>query len=176
VLQHQLVASDHMHLTVLTAVTETRLALPGLAPLSTSDRRRAGPGTARAEVRYAAGRAQGTVVNGADSSAVDDELPAGAYELSSMAMVLQALPLHAGAVWTLSAYSAYVRAAIPLRIEVGEVETVATPLGAVRAWPVRVLGAPVEMHYWFSETEPRWEVKGEIPAYGISIEVQSRTP
>jgi hypothetical protein len=46
----------------------------------------------------------------------------------------------------------------------------------VRAYRVRVTGGPAEMLYWFSEAEPRWEVKGEIPAYGITIEARGRTP
>jgi hypothetical protein len=61
-------------------------------------------------------------------------------------------------------------------VEVGAVEAVETPMGTVRAFRVRETGGPAEMLYWFSEAEPRWEVKGQIPAYGIVIEARGRTP
>jgi hypothetical protein len=58
---------------------------------------------------------------------------------------------------------------------VGAAETVETPMGPVRAFRVRVAGGPAEMLYWFSEAEPRWEVRGEVPAMGITIDARSRT-
>ena len=95
---------------------------------------------------------------------------------AGLAPVIMALPLRAGAVWTVPAYSPYVRAVTQFRVEVGAVETMETPMGPVRAFRVRLTGGPAEMLYWFTEAEPRWEVKGAIPAYGVTIEARSRTP
>jgi hypothetical protein len=113
---------------------------------------------------------------GAAPAEIDTETPAGTYDWAGLAPVIMAMPLRAGAVWTVPAYSPYVRAVTPFRVEVGAVETVETPMGPVRAFRVRLTGGPAEMLYWFSEAEPRWEVKGEIPAYGVTIEARSRTP
>jgi hypothetical protein len=113
---------------------------------------------------------------GAAAAEVDEALPGGAYDWAGLAAVIGALPLRAGAAWTLSAYSPYLRGVTPYRVEVGAVEAVETPMGSVRAFRVRVSGGPAEMLYWFSEAEPRWEVKAQIPSYGVTIEARSRTP
>ena len=172
----QLSSVDHMHLAGMTAAVETRMTLDGLAPVSLADTRAMGANRAEARVTYADGRVRGTMQMGPASVAIDTALAAGTYDMAGVASVLQALPLRAGADWTLDAYSPYVRAVVPLRVTVDAVETLQTPMGPVRAFPVRVSGGPAEMRYWFSEAEPRWEVKGEIPAYGIVIEARSRTP
>jgi len=173
----ELVAVDRMHLPGIAAAVEARMALPSLAPLSLADARDAGGQHAEARLAYAGGRVTGTLaMPGAAPAEVAEALPEGTYDMAGLASVLAAMPLRAGAVWTLPAYSPYLRAVTRLRAEVGAPEVVETPMGPVRAFRVRLTGGPAEMLYWFSEAEPRWEVKGAIPAYGITIEARSRTP
>jgi hypothetical protein len=171
------VATDRMHLMGTQTVTEARMALPSLAPVATTGTQDAGGQHGEVRLAYAAGRVRGNLaLPGAAPAEVDAELPEDAHDWAGLAPVIIALPLRAGAVWTLPAYNPYVRGVTPFRVEVGAVESVETPLGPVRAYRVRVSGGPAEMLYWFSEAEPRWEVKGEIPAYGVKIEARSRTP
>jgi hypothetical protein len=173
----QLVAVDRMHLPGIAAAVEARMSLPSLAPLSLADVRDAGGQHAEARLAYAGGRVTGTLaMPGAAPAGIDEALPEGTYDMAGLASVLASMPLRAGAVWTLPAYSPYLRAVTRLRAEVGAPEVVETPMGPVRAFRVRLTGGPAEMLYWFSEAEPRWEVKGAIPAYGITIEARSRTP
>jgi hypothetical protein len=119
---------------------------------------------------------RGTLNMSGTMTQVDDAAPAGTYDQAALAPVLAALPLRTGAVWTVPAYSPYVRRVTPYRVTVGEVETLDTPLGPVRAYRVAVSGGMAEMLYWFSEAEPRWEVRAEVPAMGVRIEPRSRTP
>lgn len=173
----QLVASDRMHLMGTSTRVETRMALPSLAPVSSTGMQEAAGQRGEVGLAYEALRVRGTVaLPGAAPAEIDAALPAGAYDLSGLAAVVMALPLRPGAAWTLQAYSPYVRQVAAVRVEVGAVETVETPMGPVRAYPVRLTGGPAEMRYWFSEAEPRWEVKGAIPAYGVTIEARSRAP
>lgn len=173
----QLSAVDRMHLPGIAAMVEARMVLPTLAPASLTDARDAGGQHVEARLAYAGGRVTGTVaMPGAAPAEVGETLPEGTYDMAGLASVLAALPLRAGAVWTLPAYSPYLRAVTRLRAEVGAPEVVDTPMGPVRAFRVRLTGGPAEMLYWFSEAEPRWEVKGQIPAYGVTIEARGRTP
>ena len=171
------VASDHLHLMGTSTAMEARMALPALAPVSTTGAQEAGGQQGGVRLAYAGGRVRGTVdLPGAAPAEIDAEVPAGTWDYAGLAPVIMALPLRAGAVWTVPAYSPYVRAVTQFRVEVGAVETVETPMGPVRAFRVRLTGGPAEMLYWFTEAEPRWEVKGAIPAYGVTIEARSRTP
>ena len=172
----QVVAVDRMHLPGMAAAVEARMSL-SLAPLSLADTRDAGGQHVEARLAYAGGRVTGTLaMPGAAPAEIAEALPEGTYDMAGLASVLAAMPLRAGAVWTLPAYSPYLRAVTRLRAEVGAPEVVETPMGPVRAFRVRLTGGPAEMLYWFSEAEPRWEVKGQIPAYGVTIEARSRTP
>lgn len=172
----QLSAVDRMHLAGIAAAVEARMALPSLAPALLTDVRDAGGQHVEARLAYAGGRVTGTVAMPGAPAEVSAALPDGTYDMAGLASVLAALPLRAGAVWTLPAYSPYLRAVTRLRAEVGAPEVVDTPMGPVRAFRVRLTGGPAEMLYWFSEAEPRWEVKGQIPAYGVTIEARGRTP
>ncbi|HET7461078.1 MAG TPA: DUF3108 domain-containing protein [Longimicrobium sp.] len=172
----EVTALDRMHVMGTTAVVETRMSLPSLAPISSTETRMLPAGTIESRIAYGGGRARGTVVTGSREVAVDDAAPAGTYDLAALATILAALPLRTGAVWTLPAYAPYVRRVAPYRVEVGAVETLETALGPVRAYRVTVRGGVAEMLFWFSEAEPRWEVRGEIPAMRVRIEPRSRTP
>ena len=98
------------------------------------------------------------------------------HDATMTRIFIAALPLRAGAVWTPPVYAPYVRRILPMTVEVGAAEAVETAMGPVRAFRVRVTGGQTEMLYWFSEAEPRWEVRGEVPAMAITIEARSRTP
>jgi len=170
-------ASDRMHLMGTSTAVEARMALPSLAPVSTTGVQEAGGQHGEVRLAYGAGRVRGTVgLPGAAPAEIDAEVPAGTWDYAGLAPVIMALPLRAGAIWTIPAYSPYVRAVTRFRVEVGAVETVETAMRPVRAFRVRLTGGPAEMLYWFSEAEPRWEVKSQIPAYGVSVEARSRTP
>jgi hypothetical protein len=171
------VAGDRMHLMGAAITAESRMALPSLAPVASTTTQDVGGQHGEIRLAYAGGRIRGSVAApGAAPAEVDAEIAVGTYDWPGIAAVLMALPLRTGAVWTIAAYAPIVRAVTPARVEVGPVETVETLLGPVRAFRVRVTGGQTEMLYWFSEAEPRWEVKGEIPAFGITIKVLSRTP
>ncbi|HKP75469.1 MAG TPA: DUF3108 domain-containing protein [Longimicrobiaceae bacterium] len=171
------VAVDRMHLMGMARVAETRMALPALAPVASTGTVEAGSQHGEVRLAYAGGRVRGIwAMPGTPAGDVDAEVPAGTFDFGGVATVIMAMPLRAGAVWTLPAYSPYVRGVSPYRVEVGAVEAVETPMGPVRAYPVRVTGGPAEMLFWFSEAEPRWEVKGQVPSMGVTIEARSRTP
>lgn len=171
------VATDRMHLMGTSTVMEARLALPALAPVLSTGTQDASGQHGELRLAYAGGRVRGNLATpGLPAGDVDAEAPAGTWDYAGLAPTLMALPLRAGAVWTVPVFSPYVRAITPFRVEVGAVETVETAMGPVRAYRVRVTGGPAEMLYWFSEAEPRWEVKGQIPAYGVTIEARSRAP
>src|SRR4051812_3742296 len=104
----------------------------------------------------------GVTLPGAGASPIDAELPAGTYDMGSLASVFAALPLRTGVVWTVPVSGPYVRRILPMTVEVGPVEAVQTAMGPVRAFGVRITGGQ-EMLYWFSEAEPRWEVRGQVP-------------
>ena len=173
----QLVARDRMAFMGMTADVESRMALPSLAPAAAAEMREGRGMRMESRITYANGRAMGTVtLPGSGASPIDAEMPAGTYDMGSLASVIAALPLRAGAVWTLPVYAPYVRRVLPMTVEVGAAEAVETAMGPVRAFRVRVTGGRTEMLYWFSEAEPRWEVRGEVPAMGVVIEARSRTP
>jgi len=169
-------ALDRMHVMGTTAVVESRMSLPSLAPLSSTETRALPTGRVESSIAYGDGRVRGTVRMGGRETALDDAMPAGTYDFAALATVIAALPLRAGAVWTVPAYAPYVRRVTPLRVDVGAVETLQTPMGLVRAYRVTVSGRVARMLFWFSEAEPRWEVRGEVPAMGVRIEPRSRTP
>ena len=171
------VASDRMHLMGVSRAAEVRMALPALSPVSSTSTMDAGGQHGEERVAYADGRVRGnTAMPGTPAGDIDAEVPAGTWDFAGLAPVIMALPLRTGAVWTLPAYTSYVRAVTPYRVEVGAVETVETPMGPVRAYRVHVTGGQADMLYWFSEAEPRWEVKGEVPSIRVTIEARSRTP
>jgi len=171
------VATDRMHLMGVARAAEARMALPALAPVSSTGTIDAGGQHGELRIAYADGCVRGNAaMPGVPAGDIDAEVPAGTWDFAGLAPVIMALPLRAGAVWTLPAYSPYVRAVTPYRVEVGEVEAVETPMGPVRAYRVRVTGGQADMLYWFSEAEPRWEVKGEVPSMHVTIEARSRTP
>jgi len=171
------VAADRMHLMGVSRTAEARMGLPALTPVSSTGTVDAGGQHGELRVAYADGRVRGVAaMPGVPQGAIDAEVPVGTWDFAGLAAVIMAMPLRADAVWTLPAYSPYVRAVTPYRVEVGAVETVETPMGPVRAYRVRVTGGQAEMLYWFSEAEPRWEVKGEVPSMGVTIEARSRTP
>ncbi|HEU4562126.1 MAG TPA: hypothetical protein VFS20_30135 [Longimicrobium sp.] len=169
-------ATDRMHLAGSTAVVESRMSLPGLAPVSDVETRTGATGSIEVRIAYADGRVRGMVSVAGNQAPVDDAAPVGTYDQAALAPVIAALPLRTRAVWTVPAYSPYVRRVTPYHVSVGEVETLPTPMGPVRAYRVTVSGGMAEMLFWFSEAEPRWEVRGEIPALGVKIEPRSRTP
>jgi len=172
----QVAATDHMHVMGTTAVVETRMSLPSFAPVSNAETRTGPTGAIESRLAYGEGRARGTLTVAGSQTAVDDAAPAGTYDQAALAPVIAALSLRPGAVWTVPAYSPYVRGVTLYRVAVGPVETLATVMGPVRAYRVTVSGGMAEMLFWFSEAEPRWEVRGEIPAMGVAIEPRSRTP
>ena len=170
------VAVDRMHVMGTAAVVETRMSLPSFAPVASTETRTGPMGSIASQIAYGDGRVRGSVRMGGRETALDDAAPAGTYDFAALPTLIAALPLRTGAVWTVPAYAPYVRRVTPYRVEVGAVETVATPLGPVRAYRVTVSGGVAEMLFWFSEAEPRWEVRGEVPAMGVRIEPRSRTP
>lgn len=173
----QLVARDRMTFRGMTADVESRMALPSLAPAAAAETRDGRGMHVASRLAYANGRATGTVtLPGSGASPIDAEMPAGTYDMGSLASVIAAFPLRSGAAWTLAVYDPYVRRILPLAVEIGPVEAVGTAMGPVPAFRVRVTGGRAEMLYWFSEAEPRWEVRGEVPAMGVAIEARSRTP
>lgn len=172
----EVVATDQMHVMGTTSVVESRMSLPSFAPVASTETRALPSGSIDSRISYGDGRVRGAVHMGGREVAVDDAVDAGTYDFAALPTVIAALPLRAGAVWTLPAYAPYVRRVTPYRVEVGAVEAVETPLGPVRAYRVTVRGGVAEMRFWFSEAEPRWEVRGEVPAMGVRIEPRSRTP
>lgn len=131
------------------------------------------------ELRYADGRVTGEMKlppSFGGTTALDSPLSGAVYDATSLYAVVAALPLRAGAVWTLPVYTTYVRQVAPYRIEVGEVETVQTGVGAVRAYRVRVTAGSFTQVLWISEAEPRWLVATEITAFGMRMAARSRQP
>ena len=171
----EVVAVDRTHMLGTTLVIESRMSLASFAPIASTETR-AGAVTGESRLTYAGERVRGVLKLGATETAVDDAAPAGTYDFAALPTIIAALPLRAGAVWTVPAYAPYVRRINPYRVEVGAVETVQTPMGPVRAYRVTVSGGLAQMLFWFSEAEPRWEVRGEVPAMGVRIEPRSRTP
>jgi hypothetical protein len=172
----ELSAIDRMHVMGTTAAVVSRMSLPSFAPLSSTETRMLPTGAIESRIVYGDRRARGTLAMGGRETAVDDDAPAGTYDFGALPTIIAALPLRTGAVWTVPAYGPYVRRVTPYRVEVGAVETVSTPMGPVRAFRVTVTGGVAPMLFWFSEAEPRWEVRGEVPAMGVTIELRSRTP
>ncbi|HET7231393.1 MAG TPA: DUF3108 domain-containing protein [Longimicrobium sp.] len=172
----ELSAVDRMHVMRTVAVVESRMALPSFSPIASTETRAGAVGASESRIAYVQGRARGTLAMGGRETAVDDEAPAGTYDFAALPALIAALPLRSGAVWTVPAYAPYVRRVKAYRVEVAAVETVGTPMGPVRAYRVAVTGGMAPMLFWFSEAEPRWEVRGEVPAMGVTIEPRSRTP
>jgi hypothetical protein len=152
------------------------MGLASFSPIASTERRAGPMGGSESRLSYAEGRVRGALTLGGTETAVDDAAPPGTYDFAALPTLIAALPLRTGAVWTVPAYAPYVRRVAPLRVEVGAVETLDTPMGPVRAYRVAVRGGVVPMLFWFSEAEPRWEVRGEVPAMGVKIEPRSRTP
>lgn len=172
----EVAALDRMHMMGTTAVVESRMSLPSLLPIASTETRAGAVGSSESRLTYAEGRVRGVLTLAGREAAVDDAAPAGTYDFAALPTLIAALPLRAGAVWTVPAYAPYVRRVNPYRVEVGAVETLETALGPVRAYRVTVTGGLAPMLFWFSEAEPRWEVRGEVPAMGVRIEPRSRTP
>jgi hypothetical protein len=171
----EVVAVDRTHMLGTRVVIESRMSRASFQPIASTETR-AGAVNSESRLAYAGERVRGVLKLGARETAVDDAVPAGTYDFAALPTIIAALPLRTGAVWTVPAYAPYVRRVTPFRVEVGAVETVVTPMGPVRAYRVTVTGGMVQMLFWFSEAEPRWEVRGEVPAMRVTIEPRSRTP
>jgi hypothetical protein len=132
-----------------------------------------------AELRYADGRVTGALRMPATfggSTTLDTPATGPVYDASALYPVVAALPLRAGAAWTLPVYTTYVRQVAPYRLEVGAVETVRTGLGDVPAYRVQVTAGAFAQTLWISEAEPRWLVATEIQAFGMRSVARSRLP
>jgi imidazolonepropionase-like amidohydrolase len=159
--------------------SRVEMAAGSLAPVSSTLVQEMSGNRIETDLRYADGRITGMMKlpeSFGGNTTLDTPFTGAVYDAVSLYSVVAALPLRSGAVWTLPVYTTYVRQVAPYRLEVGEVETVQTGLGAIRAFKVQVTAGAFNQVLWISEAEPRWLVATEITAFGLRMAARSRQP
>jgi zinc protease len=113
---------------------------------------------------------------GVRDAAVDTTLAAGTFDDNQITPLLLALPLAAGARWTVNAFASSDGVVRTLAVSVAGDSTVTVPAGTFDCWKVEMTGGQVPMSFYITKAAPYLIVRYELVGTPIAFELTQHTP
>jgi predicted Zn-dependent peptidase len=134
----------------------------------------AGPQQMKAEFAVADGTLTGSVENAKDGKKdISTQLVEGAILRAAIDVLVGTLPLEQGAAFKFPVVDTQSGSLENVNIEVVGEEDVLVPAGSYATFKVRVKSSDGEQILYVKKDAPRWVVKQETPAQGLSMELKS---